>query len=126
MAVSHVRDTVQEYAPEQHKARNEYLLGLLKFCRLSLVSKLYPLPGGWKQTPRDVSELHTHMVADQSLEAHPGKTTGASPWLLPEPPPHFPFLPPGCTQPSPDARLVFRASHFPLRLRESYCFPALK
>ena len=126
IATSHIQDTVQEYAPEQQKARNEHLLGLLKFCRLSPVSKLYLLLGGWKQILHDVIELHTHMVADQSLEAHPGKTTGASPWLPPEPPPHFPFLPPGCIQPSPDARLIFRASHFCLRLQESYCFPALK
>lgn len=68
MAVSHIRDTVQEYAPKQHMARNEYLLGFLKFCRLSPVSKLYPLLGGWKQTPRDVIELHTHTVTDQSVK----------------------------------------------------------
>lgn len=79
MAMSHIQDTVQEYASEQQKARNEYLLGLLKFFRLSPVSKLYSLLGGWKQTLCDVIELHTHMVADQSLEAHPGKTTSASP-----------------------------------------------
>lgn len=126
LAVSHVQDTVQGYAPEQQKARHEYLLGLLKFCRLSPVSKLYPHLGGWKQTPRDVIELHTHMVADQSLEAHPGERAGASPWLLLKPPPHFPFLPPICTQPPPGARLTSIASHFPLCLQESYCYPALK
>lgn len=50
MAMSHIQDTVQEYASEQQKARNEYLLGLLKFFRLSPVSKLYSLLGGWKWT----------------------------------------------------------------------------
>lgn len=41
--------------------------------------KLYPILGGWKQTPRDVIELHTHMLADQILEAPPGKTISARP-----------------------------------------------
>lgn len=44
------------------------------------------------------------------LEALPGKTTCANPWLLPEPPTHFPFFPPGCIQPFLDVRLIFRAS----------------
>lgn len=64
MAMSHVWDTVQEYATEQQKARNQYLLRLLKCHRLSPVSKPYPLVRGWKQTLHEVIELPTHMVVE--------------------------------------------------------------